>query len=109
MEASAQYRPLGGSAVSVTTGAGRLLLDEGAGEATYLPVPPNPHPLDATGAGDCFTGTATARIALGDPLADAVAYGTAAASLSVSGRGGTGRIPAFTETAALAAGHRGGR
>ncbi|EDX26551.1 2-Keto-3-deoxy-gluconate kinase [Streptomyces sp. Mg1] len=38
-----------------------------------------------------------------------MAYGTAAASLSVSGRGGTGRIPAFTETAALAAGHRGGR
>ncbi|MFD5549949.1 sugar kinase [Streptomyces goshikiensis] len=108
-EAAAHYRALGARAVAVTAGAGRLLLDEGVGEATYLPVPPNPHPLDATGAGDCFTGTATARIALGDPLADAVAYGTAAASLSVSGRGGTGRIPAFTETAALAAAHRGGR
>ncbi|MFE3990372.1 sugar kinase [Streptomyces goshikiensis] len=104
-EAAARYRALGARAVAVTAGAGRLLLDEGAGEATYRPVPPNPHPLDATGAGDCFTGTTTARIALGDPLADAVAYGTAAASLSVSGHGGTGRIPAFTETAALAAAH----
>ncbi|MEJ8640659.1 PfkB family carbohydrate kinase [Streptomyces sp. MS1.HAVA.3] len=70
------------------------------------PVPVNPAPVDATGAGDCFTGTATARLVLGDRLADAVAYGAAAASLSVSGRGGTGRVPAFTETAALAAAHR---
>ncbi|MFI5859862.1 hypothetical protein [Streptomyces sp. NPDC051546] len=30
----------------------------------------------------------------------------AAASLSVSGRDGTGHIPDFTETAALAAAHR---
>ncbi|MCX4529720.1 MULTISPECIES: PfkB family carbohydrate kinase [unclassified Streptomyces] len=107
--AAARYRALGARAVAVTAGADRLLLDEGAGEPAYHPVPPNPHPVDATGAGDCFTGTATARIALGDTLADAVAYGTAAASLSVSGRGGTGRIPAFHETAALAAAHRGAR
>lgn len=66
----------------------------------------NPAPVDATGAGDCLTGTTTARLALGDSLADAVAYGTAAASLSVSGRGGTGCVPAFTRTAALAAAHR---
>ncbi|MBT2448774.1 hypothetical protein J7F03_17080 [Streptomyces sp. ISL-43] len=79
---------------------------DGRTGATYLPVPVNPDPVDATGAGDCFTGTATARLALGDTLADAVAYGMAAASLSVSGRGGTGRVPAFTETAALAAAHR---
>ncbi|MFD9010085.1 PfkB family carbohydrate kinase [Streptomyces sp. NPDC059552] len=83
----------------------RLLLDDGTG-AVYLPVPVNPDPVDATGAGDCFTGTTTARLALGDPLVDAVAHGMAAASLSVSGRGGTGRIPAFEETAALAAAHR---
>ncbi|MFD7258618.1 PfkB family carbohydrate kinase [Streptomyces sp. NPDC059874] len=63
----------------------------------------HPAPVDATGAGECFTGTATARLALGDTLADAVAYGPAAASLSVSGRGDTGHVPAFRETAALAA------
>lgn len=104
--AAARVRALGAAAVAVTAGADRLLLDDGAA-AALLPVPRNPDPVDATGAGDCFTGTATARLALGDSLADAVAHGVAAASLSVSGRGGTGRIPAFTETAALAAAQRG--
>ncbi|MFJ3914015.1 PfkB family carbohydrate kinase [Streptomyces vinaceus] len=101
--AAARYRALGARTVVVTAGAGRLLLDDGT-RAEYHRVPVNPDPVDATGAGDCFTGTTTARLALGDPLAAAVAYGTAAASLSVSGRGGTGRVPAFAETAALAAG-----
>ncbi|WP_374777821.1 PfkB family carbohydrate kinase [Streptomyces sp. NBC_01310] len=103
--AAARFRALGARTVAVTSGADRLLLDDGAA-AAYHPVPVNPAPVDATGAGDCFTGTTTARLALGDRLADAVAYGAAAASLSVSGRGGTGRVPAFTETAALAAAHR---
>ncbi|MFG2981950.1 PfkB family carbohydrate kinase [Streptomyces sp. NPDC048258] len=103
--AAARYRALGAPTVVVTAGADRLLLDDGTG-ARYEPVPVNPAPVDATGAGDCLTGTTTARLALGDSLADAVAYGVAAASLSVSGRGGTGRVPAFTETAALAAEHR---
>ncbi|MCX5151196.1 PfkB family carbohydrate kinase [Streptomyces sp. NBC_00320] len=100
--AAARYRALGARTVVVTAGAGRLLLDDGT-RAEHHPVPVNPAPVDATGAGDCFTGTATARLALGDRLADAVAYGMAAASLSVSGRGGTGRVPTFPETAALAA------
>ncbi|MCX5192722.1 PfkB family carbohydrate kinase [Streptomyces sp. NBC_00249] len=100
--AAARYRALGARAVAVTAGADRLLLDEG-GEVAYLPVPVDPAPVDATGAGDCFTGTATARLALGDPLARAVAYGVAAAALSVSGRGGTGHVPSFADTAALAA------
>ncbi|WP_063834920.1 PfkB family carbohydrate kinase [Streptomyces sp. NRRL F-4474] len=104
--AATRLRALGARTVAVTAGAGRLLLDDGA-RAVHHPVPVNPAPVDATGAGDCFAGTATARLVLGDTLEDAVAHGIAAASLSVSGRGGTGRIPAFTETAALAAAHRG--
>ncbi|MFJ8015556.1 sugar kinase [Streptomyces sp. NPDC096339] len=100
--AAARYRALGARAVAVTAGARRLLLDDGIAARRH-PVPLNPAPVDATGAGDCFTGTATARLALGDTLDDAVGYGIAAASLSVSGRGGTGRVPAFAETAALAA------
>ncbi|MFJ7775734.1 PfkB family carbohydrate kinase [Streptomyces yangpuensis] len=104
--AAARLRALGVRTVAVTAGPGRLLLDDGT-RAEYHPVPVNPAPVDATGAGDCFTGTATARIVLGDALEDAVAHATAAASLSVSGRGGTGRVPAFRETAALAAAHRG--
>ncbi|MFZ3474471.1 sugar kinase [Streptomyces sp. 2.9] len=108
-EAAARYRALGARSVVVTAGADRLLLADGtAGDAgaVYLPVPANPDPVDATGAGDCFTGTATARLALGDSLAEAVGYAMAAASLSVSGRGGTGHVPAFTATATLAAAHR---
>ncbi|MEU9377851.1 PfkB family carbohydrate kinase [Streptomyces sp. NPDC048255] len=103
--AAARYRALGARTVAVTAGADRLLLDED-GVLTCHSVPVNPDLVDATGAGDCFTGTATARLALGDTLADAVAYGTAAASLSVSGRGGTGYVPPFARTAALAAAHR---
>ncbi|MEU8462141.1 sugar kinase [Streptomyces sp. NPDC029003] len=100
--AAARYRALGARAVAVTCGADRLLLDDG-GRVARFPVPADPAPVDATGAGDCFTGTATARLALGDTLARAVAHGVAAASLSVSGRGGTGHVPAFADTAALAA------
>ncbi|MFF4578619.1 PfkB family carbohydrate kinase [Streptomyces sp. NPDC001389] len=100
--AAARYRALGARAVAVTAGAGPLLLDQGT-RAAHHPVPADPDPVDATGAGDCFTGTVTARLALGDPLPEAVAHAVAAASLSVSGRGGTGRVPAFAETAALAA------
>ncbi|MFJ3204239.1 sugar kinase [Streptomyces sp. NPDC086989] len=103
--AAARYRALGARTVVVTAGADHLLLDDGT-RACFHPVPLNPDPVDATGAGDCFTGTATARLALGDLLADAVAYGMAAASLSTSGRGGTGHVPRFAETATLAAAHR---
>ncbi|MEU3778725.1 PfkB family carbohydrate kinase [Streptomyces sp. NPDC032472] len=103
--AAVRYRALGARAVAVTAGPDRLLLDDGTAARLHS-VPANPDPVDATGAGDCFTGTATARLALGDGLADAVAYGAAAASLSVSGRGGTGRVPSFCETRALAAIHR---
>ncbi|MFD9104981.1 PfkB family carbohydrate kinase [Streptomyces virginiae] len=106
-QAAARLRALGARTVAVTAGAGRLLLDDGRG-ADYHPVPVNPAPVDATGAGDCFTGTATARLVLGDSLREAVAHGIAAACLSVSGRGGTGRVPPFSETAALAAAHRSG-
>ncbi|MGW5120614.1 sugar kinase [Streptomyces noursei] len=104
-EAAARYRALGARAVAVTAGADRLLLHDGA-RAAYFPVPLNPAPVDATGAGDCFTGTTTARLVLGESLQDAVAQGMAAASLSVSGRGGTGHVPEFTKTTALAAVHR---
>lgn len=75
--AAARYRALGARAVAVTGGADRLLLDDGSGPV-FHPVPVNAAPVDATGAGDCFTGTVTARLALGDTLADAVSYGLAA-------------------------------
>ncbi|MCB5182979.1 PfkB family carbohydrate kinase [Streptomyces antimicrobicus] len=103
--AAERCRALGAAAVAVTAGPDRMLLHDGT-TARRLTVPVAAEAVDATGAGDCFTGTTTARLALGDPLAEAVAHGAAAASLSVAGRGGTGRVPAFAETAALARAHR---
>ena len=64
--------------------------------------------MDQTGAGDAFVGTLTARMILGDGLAEAARYGAAAASLVVGGKGGTGFIPTLEQTRAHAAGSSAG-
>lgn len=96
---------LGARAVAVTSGSSSVHVavagPEGATRCV-VPVPANPDAVDATGAGDVFTGTAAARLALGDPLDDAVRLAVGAASLSVAGRGGTGLIPTLTATRAAA-------
>jgi 2-dehydro-3-deoxygluconokinase len=66
----------------------------------HAPAVPAPRIVDSTGAGDCFAGTLTARLALGDGLLTAVRLGSAAASLSLAGQGGTGHIPTLPETRA---------
>lgn len=63
-------------------------------------MPANPDAIDSTGAGVVFSDTVAARLALGDPLPEAVSLGAGAASLSVAGRGGTGLIPALAATRA---------
>lgn len=88
---------LGARAVAVTCGARDVLVADGSA-TRVVPVPPNPYPVDATGAGDVFAGTLTARLVVGDDLPDAVGLAAAAASLSVSGLGGTGHIPTLTDT-----------
>jgi 2-dehydro-3-deoxygluconokinase len=97
----AAARKLGAGAVAVTSGSDRVLVGW-SGADFAIPVPVNEHAVDATGAGDVFAGTAAARIALGDPLPSAIRLAVAAASLSVAGRGGTGRIPTLAETRQLA-------
>jgi 2-dehydro-3-deoxygluconokinase len=92
-------RELGADAVAVTCGERGVLLDTGAGR-TALPGVPPPELVDATGAGDVFAGTLAARLALGDPLPDAARLATAAASLSLAGQGGTGRIPSLAQSRA---------
>ncbi|MBO0826607.1 MAG: bifunctional hydroxymethylpyrimidine kinase/phosphomethylpyrimidine kinase [Streptosporangiales bacterium] len=94
---AARCLALGARAVTVTCGARDVLVTDGS-TPRVVPVPPNPDPVDATGAGDVFAGTLTARLVAGDQLADAVHLAAAAASLSVSGLGGTGHIPALAET-----------
>ena len=98
--AAARCRELGAAAVAVTCGSSGVLVDDGT--QTWVPAIPAPAVVDQTGAGDVFVGTVTARLALGDPLADAVLLGAAAASLSVGGQGGTGRIADVAEIRAHA-------
>lgn len=92
---------LGARAVAITSGPDPVLLAD-AGGRRRLPVPVNEHAVDATGAGDVFTGTVAARLAIGDPLVDAVVLGIGASSLSVGGRGGTGYIPSLDASRAAA-------
>jgi 2-dehydro-3-deoxygluconokinase len=104
-EATARLRKLGATAVAVTRGSAGVLLTDGDGTREY-PAVPAPEVVDQTGAGDVFAGTVTARLALGDSVDEAVRLGAAAASLSVGGRGGTGRIASLAEVLAHAGAHR---
>ncbi|WP_017975942.1 sugar kinase [Actinopolyspora halophila] len=98
-EAARELRSLGTEAVAVTRGADGVLVEEGSRDGSWsLPPVPATSVVDQTGAGDVFAGTVTARLALGDELPVAVGLATAAASLSVGGRGGTGGIPAIGST-----------
>jgi 2-dehydro-3-deoxygluconokinase len=99
--AATRCREWGAAAVAVTCGSSGVLVDDG--DRTWVPAIPAPSVVDQTGAGDVFAGTVAARLALGDPLAAAVLLGASAASLSVGGQGGTGRIADITEIRAHAA------
>jgi len=55
---------------------------------------------DQTGAGDAYVGTLAARLVQGDDLLWAAQQAGAAASLAVSGRGGTGYVPTLEQTRA---------
>jgi 2-dehydro-3-deoxygluconokinase len=99
--AVAKLREHGAGAVAVTRGSAGVYLGDSTGSREY-PAIPAPEVVDQTGAGDVFAGTVTARLALGDTLDEAVLLGAAAASLSVGGRGGTGRIAPLSEVIAHA-------
>jgi 2-dehydro-3-deoxygluconokinase len=97
----AAVRALGARAVALTCGARGVVLDDGTALREF-PARRPPSIVDQTGAGDVLTGTVAARLALGDPLPDAVRAGTAAASLSLQGVGGTGYLPTWAETSSFA-------
>lgn len=100
-EAARRCQALGAGWVAVTAGPRPVVVRNGDRERR-LPVPPNPDPVDAAGAGDVLAGTTAARLALGEDPDRALATGVAAASLSVSGMGGTGYLPRLEESLALA-------
>lgn len=99
-EAARRCQSLGAAWVAITAGAKSVVVRHD-GRERELSVPPNPDPVDATGAGDVLVGTTAARLALGDDQDRALEAGVAAASLSVSGKGGTGYLPRLEQTLAL--------
>ncbi|MFF1831192.1 sugar kinase [Paenarthrobacter sp. NPDC058040] len=102
-EAAAKLLAIGAGNVAVTCGAEGIQL-EGPDLSEWVPSVPAPSVVDQTGAGDAFVGTLAARLVLGDSLQQATRYGAAAASLVVGGKGGTGFIPTFEQTASHAEG-----
>jgi 2-dehydro-3-deoxygluconokinase len=88
---------LGAEAAAVTCGPAGVLFSDGRRELRVNGLRA-PEAVDATGAGDVFTGTVAARLALGDDIEEALSLAVAAASLSLAGRGGTGAIPSLAQT-----------
>ena len=73
--------------VVVTLGSsGSVVLDSlaaGAERVTRI-APVTVHAVDTTGAGDAFTGAVAARLAAGEPLAEAAAFASVAAALAAT-------------------------
>jgi ribokinase len=80
-----------GAPVLVTLGAEGVLLVDG-GVATRVPAP-EVDAVDATGAGDAFSGVLAAALAAGRDLDAAARCAVAAASRSVTARGARGGMP----------------
>ena len=85
---------MGAEAAVVSRGADGVVVADADG-VRDLPAVPAPRLVDQTGAGDSLAGTLTARLVLGDTLEQAARLGTAAASLVLGGRGGTGLVPSL--------------
>jgi 2-dehydro-3-deoxygluconokinase len=91
---------LGAAAAAVTRGPDGVYVATGTERLEVPPVPAT-EIVDATGAGDAFAGVLTALLARGRSLPDAVRGGCAAASISLAGQGGTGRVATAAEIEAL--------
>jgi 2-dehydro-3-deoxygluconokinase len=100
--AAAACLELGAAAAAVTRGPDGVHLATRT-DRRDVPSVPADVIVDATGAGDAFAGVLTARLARGASLAEAVRGGCAAASLSLAGQGGTGRVATAEEIEALLA------
>lgn len=96
----------GASAVVVTLGGRGAELHTAEG---IVPIAPfRVETVDTTAAGDTFCGALCARLALGDPLPDALRFASAAAAISTTRRGAVPSVPRTAETEALLAGSTGG-
>lgn len=77
----------------VTLGAAGAVCADGGGELVHVPAPPV-RAVDTTGAGDAFTGALAWRLALGDALAEAVAYAVRVGAAAVTAEGAQPSYPA---------------
>jgi ribokinase len=101
--AAAVLADLTAAPVIVTNGSeGALLLGGPGAEAIALAPPPGVTAVDTTGAGDTFSGALAARIAAGDRLRAAAAFGVAAGACAVRARGARASMPTAAEVHALA-------
>lgn len=90
-EIAARFLALGAKAVIVTLGAEGAVLATGHG-LEHVPAWPVTA-VDATGAGDAFTGAMIAETLRGAPLAEAVRFAAVAAALSTQGYGAIAPLP----------------
>lgn len=87
-----KIREKGAKSVVITAGERGALFFTGD-ESGWVKPPGGIRPVDSTGAGDTFCGSLAARLAENFPLAEAVRFAVAAASLSVQKRGAQSGIP----------------
>lgn len=88
-------------AVVLTDGARGAYVGQ-RGDRTLWHVPAHPVvAIDTTGAGDCFHGAYALGLAEGRAPLSAAAYATAAAAISVTGRGGRAALPGHDACLAL--------
>ncbi len=82
---------LGAKAVVLKLGSGGALASDGARRERIAGHPARL--IDATGAGDCFSGNLLARMAQGAGLFEAARYANAAAALAIQGFGAVAPLP----------------
>lgn len=88
---AAHFLGLGCSIVVVTLGRAGVLLAQASGEEAIGGFPVDA--VDATGAGDAFTGALLAELAAGKDAAQATRFANAAAALSTRGYGAIEPLP----------------
>lgn len=81
----------GARVVVIKRGAQGCWVSDGARRQSLAPWPVQV--VDATGAGDCFSGNLLARLTAGDDVFAAARYANAAAALSVQGFGAVAPLP----------------
>ena len=96
--AAAVMMARGVRALIVTQGAQGCTLFRPDSPATHISGVPIDSLVDTIGAGDTFTGTLAARLALGDSLPEALNWANAAAALSVRSAGAIDGMPGHADT-----------